>query len=34
METIEDAVRRLIKEKYGSVTKFAKEVDHSADEHI
>lgn len=27
METIEDAVRRLIKEKYGSVTKFAKEVD-------
>lgn len=26
METIEDAIRRLIKEKYGSITKFAKEV--------
>ena len=26
MDTIEDAIRRLIKEKYGSITKFAKEV--------
>lgn len=27
METIEDAIKRLIKERYGSIPKFAKEID-------
>lgn len=27
MDTLEDAIRRLIKEQYGSITKFAEEVD-------